>query len=400
MIRSGYRHSRRLYMAWNAKISRKKTAAYPVRGYMRQEKRRAAERELKKGALTFCRWMRMYRKSPEEIACMIGVTKSTLYRWEHKWKKERLHPAGRGRPCRRACSYEEELIKAEIKRLGPGIGVSVLQGQFPHISRRELRYHLHEYRRQWVHERILELETIQWNRPGAVWAVDYTEPPAPMDGLYRYIFAVRDLASGNQLMNLPSEKANGKTTADALKSLIQEHGAPLVIKSDNGSALTNKEVSELLEEKKIKKLLSPPGYPWYNGAIEAGIGSMKTRAHHESARNNRPGEWTCDDVEAARLQANMTARPKGAKGPTPHEMWEKRKKTSTRERDDFLKTCERIRKEMLEECTQGSESISKLEIAHLERRSVERALKEHGYFVTGRRRIIPPIFRKICRRIS
>ena len=43
------------------------------------------------------------------------------------------------------------------------------------------------------------------------------------------------------------------------------------------------------------------------GACEAVIGSLKSRAHHKLARNDRPGEWTCDNVEAARVMANEAA---------------------------------------------------------------------------------------------
>ena len=387
-------------MAWSVTTNRKKGPGGHTRGYTRQKKARAAERELKKGAVTYSRWMKAHGIQTKEAAAKIGITASTLYRWEQKWEQDRLHPAGRGRPVKRPNPFQIELIRADIERLGPGVGVAVLQGRFPEIPRRELRYQLHEYRRAWIRDRILELETILWKKAGAVWAMDYAEPPAPVDGKYPYILAVRDLSSGDQLMSLPAEHANGTTTKNALKSLIREHGAPLVIKSDNGGALISKEVTEVLEENKIKNLLSPPGYPCYNGSIEAGIGSLKTRAHHEAARNNRPGEWTCDDVEAARLQANYTARPKGAKGPTPQEMWESRPKISNQERETFLKTSERIKREMLKKCMEGSDSVSELEIARIERRSVESALKEHGYFVTGRRRITPPIFRQICRRIS
>jgi hypothetical protein len=38
---------------------------------------------------------------------------------------------------------------------------------------------------------------------------------------------------------------------------------------------------------------------------EAGIGGLQTRAHCEAARHDRPGEWTCDDVYAAGLLANI-----------------------------------------------------------------------------------------------
>jgi hypothetical protein len=67
------------------------------------------------------------------------------------------------------------------------------------------------------------------------------------------------------------------------------------------------------------QLLSPPGTPEYNGTCEAGIGSLKTRTHHEAARNDRPGEWTCDDVEGARMMDNETGRPWGVNGLTPKE---------------------------------------------------------------------------------
>jgi len=58
-------------------------------------------------------------------------------------------------------------------------------------------------------------------------------------------------------------------------------------------------------------LLSPPRLPRYNGAVEAGNGSVKTRVRQEAARHGRIGCWTSDDLEAARLQANLTARPWG-----------------------------------------------------------------------------------------
>src|SRR3990172_13252124 len=51
----------------------------------------------------------------------------------------------------------------------------------------------------------------------------------------------------------------------------------------------------------VASLFSPPCTPGYNGACEAGIGSLKTHAHHHAARHGRPREGACDDVETARL---------------------------------------------------------------------------------------------------
>ena len=57
--------------------------------------------------------------------------------------------------------------------------------------------------------------------------------------------------------------------------------------------------------------MSPPRTPRYNGSAEAGNGAVKTPSHHEAARHGRIGCWTSDDLEAVRLQANLTARPWG-----------------------------------------------------------------------------------------
>jgi len=66
-------------------------------------------------------------------------------------------------------------------------------------------------------------------------------------------------------------------------------------------------------------LFSPPYYPQYNGACEAGFGTLKTYAHHEAAKHGRPHQWSCDDVEAARMRANELSRPHGYLRPTPAE---------------------------------------------------------------------------------
>jgi transposase InsO family protein len=57
----------------------------------------------------------------------------------------------------------------------------------------------------------------------------------------------------------------------------------LAIKGDNGSALIAQETRAMLKAEGIWLLLSPPGTPEYNGACEAGIGSLMTRVNYESS---------------------------------------------------------------------------------------------------------------------
>jgi len=54
----------------------------------------------------------------------------------------------------------------------------------------------------------------------------------------------------------------------------------------------------------VQLLLSPAYTPTYNGACEAGNGTIKHLAHQIACRHNRPEYWTLDDLEAARLLAN------------------------------------------------------------------------------------------------
>src|SRR3954452_25084008 len=108
-------------------------------------------------------------------------------------------------------------------------------------------------------------------RPGAVWAADFSEPPQPVEG-YPRLLAVRDLASGWQLLWLPLPDESARTAADGPGSLFPEHGAPLVVKSDNGSAFLAGDREALLAGCGVWHLFSPPRTPRYNGSCEASIG--------------------------------------------------------------------------------------------------------------------------------
>src|SRR5581483_8822513 len=87
-----------------------------------------------------------------------------------------------------------------------------------------------------------------------------------------------------------------------------------------------------LHQAGVLALYSPPRTPRYNGAIEAGIGSLKTRTETHASRHGRPGQWTSDDVAAAQEEANATARPQGPTGPTPEESWQGRRRLTSTER--------------------------------------------------------------------
>ncbi|MEZ0228968.1 MAG: transposase family protein [Planctomycetota bacterium] len=163
--------------------------------------------------------------------------------------------------------------------------------------------------------------------------MDYTAPPNVIEGKYRTVLAVRDLASGRLLAAFPAANDDAETTCGVLRALFLQYGAPLVIKSDNGKHFTAEAVMRLLAEFRVLHLRSPFHTPSYNGAIEAGIGSLKIRAHYEAARHDHPGEWTLDVVEAARLRGNELGFPNGRARGTPDEAWARRPEITESQRN-------------------------------------------------------------------
>jgi transposase InsO family protein len=259
------------------------------------------------------------------------------------------------------------------------VGVPTLQALCPGLARREVADLLRRYRRAARRRQRRLARVLHWTRPGSVWAIDFAEPPVPVEGTFARLLAVRDLASGYQLLWLPVTDESAATAAAALVALFRAHGAPLVLKTDNGSAFDADAVRALLTRQGVTQLFSPPQVPSYNGACEAGIGSMKARTHQEAARHGRPGEWTCDDVEAARLQANQTARPWGVQGPTPSERWQARVAIEPAERAAFGATLRQREREARVEQGYTTDGVlpRPAEAAAL-RVALRRALVDHG----------------------
>jgi len=229
---------------------------------------------------------------------------------------------------------------------------------------------------------------LHWQRPGAVWALDFAEAPHAIDGIYPYLLAVRDLASGRQLLWQPVRAQTTAVVLAELRLLFALHGAPLVLKTDNGSAFIAGELRWYLHSCGVFPLFSPPHTPSYNGAIEASIGSLKTRTERQSLHAGRPGHWISDDTEAARLEANTTARPRRLKGQTPEQVWEARSPLTNEERTRFAATVETLRREeRTERGLPPDETLKRCQHAAVDRIALRRALVAHDLLLFRRRRV-------------
>jgi len=345
------------------------------RGMAGQRERRQTERAVRRAAVAFGRWASRHDLTVRQAAAYLDITSRTLVRWDKAWQQTRLRSRTRGRPCRRSARAVRSRLLALLGLLGPRAGLPTLLALCPEMARREIQDLLRRYRRVWKRRHRLLMHVLHWQRSGAVWATDYAEPPLAVDGCFGRMLAVRDLASGVQLSWLPVADESARTAADVLVALFRTHGPPLVLKSDNGSAFIAGLTQGVLADWQVWHLRSPPDYPEYNGACEAGIGSMKTRTHHQAARGGRPGAWTCDDVEAARLEANETARPWGHREPTPDQVWAERRPLTNAERTAFGAIVQRLEKEeRASQCIGAGTPVSPTAQAALNRAALARAL--------------------------
>ena len=69
-----------------------------------------------------------------------------------------------------------------------------------------------------------------------------------------------------------------RSIATQLTTLFEKHGAPLILKRDNGSNLVSSEIDDILDAFGVIPLNSPLHYPRFNGAIERAQREIKTTA--------------------------------------------------------------------------------------------------------------------------
>jgi transposase InsO family protein len=269
------------------------------------------------------------------------------------------------------------------------------------MARREVQNILGRFRRIWKKDHRRLLHVLHWHHSGAVWAMDHTEPVRLVDGIYRYVLNIRDLASGMQLAWLPMEDETAALTDYTLETLFHQYGQPLILKSDNGSPFIAADTHKLLKRWNVFPLFSPPLTPQYNGTSEASNGAMKTRTNHEAARQGRPGCWACDDLETAQWFANHVHRPWGDHGPTRREVWDQRSLISETERASFGRSLAQHREAVrLAQGYTSEETLGRQAQAKVDRVAIRLALVEHGFLTFTRRSITSPITAQFVARIS
>ncbi|MFA5583957.1 MAG: transposase family protein [Bacteriovoracaceae bacterium] len=206
-----------------------------------------------------------------DVSLALGVSERTLRNWRNLAKKD---VPKMGRP-----SYSDEFLEnakktvyEEMKRQGaPGWRpiAFALKGKVPV---RLIQKFVTEYKNELkINKR--GLTRVQVNGKNIIWSMDgaITKEKEKIENQ-----VIKDRGTRCWVGIKSSKKAScSQDVVDALTESFKNKGIPLVLSTDNGSAQSNKEVSELLEHHKVIHLKSLPRTPQHNGAVEVGIKELR-----------------------------------------------------------------------------------------------------------------------------
>jgi transposase InsO family protein len=367
-------------------------SAAPQRGGERQAERRRSEHLLRERSVAFALDARGWGLSCAEVAEILGVAPRTLSQWTHDWATGRLIPHLRGRPPWIAPAERGAEVTRFLGTYGPSLSIATLKAEYPDVARAQLTWLRADYRASWRAAHRQQRCQLEWLSPGRVWAIDFSHPPHLIDGVFRAILNVRDLASHQQLLWLAVADETAATLVDALDDLFQQHGAPLVLKCDNGPAFVARATKEFLRDAQVFPLYSPPYCARYNGACERANRSLKELTSHMAEQAGRSGFWTSEDLLAARLRANRLTRPWGAEGPTPDETWTSRSHNTLDERTLMWQYLKRGIETVLTERTLDPDvALPHYTQTEIERIAAPPVLETLGLLHVTRRQIAPVI---------
>lgn len=162
------------------------------------QRRRHLERRVRQRAVDFSSALSELGYDRGEAARRLGLAERTLRHWQHELSDQPV--VSLGRPLADSGAAQQQAVVGMLHQFGPGVGVPRLRQSFPGMARSELTELVRCYRCLWQTQHTRVRHVLRWLRAGTVWAMDFAEAPWPIDERFPYLLAVRDLASGRQLL--------------------------------------------------------------------------------------------------------------------------------------------------------------------------------------------------------
>jgi len=140
---------------------------------------------------------------------------------------------------------------------------------------------------------------------GHVWTWDFICDGTTRGGALRILTILDEYTRECHVLRADRALKSGDVL-EWMSRVIQEHGAPAYLRSDNGSEFIAKAVQSWLAEKRIQTIYIDPGSPWQNGYAESFHGRLRDECL------NREQFWTLPEarvvIEDYRREYN-TFRP-------------------------------------------------------------------------------------------
>jgi transposase InsO family protein len=319
-------------------------------------------------------------ESQARVAAALQIAPQTLSSWKNRDVAQPL----RGRRRIPVDPLAQNAVVELLDHHGTSIGIPALKALHTAIPRSRLR----DIRDAWVQRQSVAPHRLCWKTPGAVWSTDFTKTNTPIDGCFPHLLIVRDLASRCTILAYPCIAQSAHTVVARMRELFEQHGPPLVLKSDNGGPFIADVTRQLYDQHRVTQLLSPPLTPQYNGSVEATAGQLKTRAAILAELNEC--QWTSDIIETARITTNVLLRPWGISAHTPAQRWENRSPIKSEQRQTITmlimeKTTEITRSIQTERLAKGLDpTFTAACTAAVARTAIRRALVELGHLQVRR----------------
>jgi hypothetical protein len=325
---------------------------------------------------------------------VVGVPYANLMRWMDRIRRDEP-PVTKPGP-QKVEPIDLEKLKEDMQGLSHGqsrtAGSGALQQQYRYqISRRDFLALLRQVRDEVKRTRRAMKRRVEWKAPALIWSVDDAELGRDGRGEKVMLNNIRDLSSKYTMEPLDGPAASGEEVAAHLESLFIQHGAPLVLKRDNGSNLNHHAVDRVLEKYFVIPLNSPPHYPPYNGGIEQGQGEMKRGlvgvAKKTSEDRHAHAAWRAHDLNHKERRSLH-----GAIACTVFSAGKARlKEYSNRKRKEIFEQISSLAKAVIEELRSERKWKSEKHLAAAAwRRSVETWLQQNGMIqVTHPKKVSP-----------
>lgn len=111
-----------------------------------------------------------------------------------------------------------------------------------------------------------------------IWVCDFTY--LPYFGKFLYLATIEDLFTRQVLGWAISTKHNAALVTEAFLKALENHPAPWIIHSDQGSEYRSQEHLNLLKKYKIQPSMSDKASPWQNGTQESFYSNFKLELGH------------------------------------------------------------------------------------------------------------------------